>query len=361
MALSIITLGADIATLAVTIKELPSANSPSFSVTLGTGVSPGQINTCDDCGGSVPHVHIWDKYGTGYGAVSGGKAKIKPGAMATVNVPVSPNNDMASAAQPEYVLLDMSGDDAICLTHVVATGNAAQWTWFGDMGAKCDADWYYSNKIVGDGTYTPKCVWLDKNHSKGLRYAGLGLHMPDFSSSEQGRAEEYQNDLDTLCKSTPRMKFYPTMPDDGLPPFFKPPLATNADGSDKDPNRVKDKASSRVRRFEDVGRTELQKRSDSNSQPGHLIISGHEGHSGTELCGSEGSYGPDFVSTVDNTYCDMSTKTSWPLCGSNGIKEQCFDLATHSMQYSPHMKARRDDGSPAGTTYHTVETWSVTG
>ncbi len=285
-----------------------------------------------------------------------GKAKIAGGTVSTIQVNRGTGQDDPSM-QPEYVMLTMDNDDAICLTHVIASGNSAQWTWFGDLGYKCGADWYASNYKVGDGTYTPRCVWLDRNDSNTLRYAALALHMPDFAGDEQGKVKEYQSDPDTLCKSTRRMKFYPSMPDDGTPPFFLPPLNYTTDGADVDFNHVKDQPKSRVRRFEDEENSVLQKRGTSNPQPGHLVISGLDAHSANELCESGSSYGPDFVSTVENTYCDMSAKKSWPLCDQNGITERCFDLQKQTMRVPAGGKMRRGQAVAGAKKYATSEKW----
>jgi len=304
---------------------------------------------CGDCGGDVPHVAVWDEFGNGYGEVVPKKGdKIKLGGSKTFQVPRSPGID-ESSQQPEYVMLTMDGDNAICFTHIIASGHSAQWTWFGDLGYKCCVDWYNNHFKFGDGTYVPKCVWLDKNHSDKLHFSGMALHMPDVAGSEQGKVNEYQKDPDTLCKSTRRMGFFPSMPDYGEPLMFLPPLNYTTDGADLDFNWVKDKVKSRARRSEEQGNSLLRRRGTSNPQLRHLVVSGHEGHSAKDLCDSGSSYGPDFVSTVENTYCDMSAKKAWPLCDRNGVKDNCFDLQKQTMRKGGKM--RRDQGNPEAKKY----------
>ena len=55
-------------------------------------------------------------------------------------------------------MLTMNERDAICVSMITASGNGAEWTWLGDMGKTCGADWFPSNFKIGDGTYTPDCV-----------------------------------------------------------------------------------------------------------------------------------------------------------------------------------------------------------
>ena len=358
MALSVITFGVDIATAVMTFGSLKEKAAPAISVQLGIGRgrSSTGADICGDCGGDTPFVAVWDEYGVGVGSVKPKKGdKMKEGETHDISVPQWSANDQAGE-QPSYVMINTDRDDGFCLSYVVASGNGAQWTWLGDLGYKCGAPWYNSNQVEGDGTYTPKCMWLDKNHSDGLKYSGLSLHMKDFAGDEKGKADEYQSDPDTLCKSSRRMAFFTSMPDDGKPGMFLPALNYTSDGADVDWNYVKDKPKSRVRRGEEMERAMLQPR-DSNPQPGHLVVSSLEYHSGAELCNSATSYGPDFVSTAEKTYCDMSAKKAWPLCDQNSVTQNCFDLAKKVLRGPADGKVQRDQVPPPAKNYVTTEKW----
>jgi hypothetical protein len=50
-------------------------------------------------------------------------------------------------------------------------------------------------------------------------------------------------------------------------------------------------------------------------------------HSAVDVCESETSVGPDFVSMVDRMYCDMGKKELLPLCVP-GLLGKCFSLET---------------------------------
>lgn len=364
MALSIITVAADVTSLTLSIKDKAdkSASAVTVQIGVGQGLSFRGDTICTDCGGSQFHIEIWNEFGVGYGEATPKKgANIAAGAAPIISVSPGPYVDNPSSQQPEYVMLTMENDDGICLSYVIASGNSAQWTLFGDLGYKCGADWYNSNQKVGDGTYTPKCVWLDKNHSNGLHYSGLALHMPDFAGDEQGKIDEYQEDPDTLCKSTRRMGFFPSMPDDGLPPFFLPPLNYTSTGADVDFNYVKDRPNSRIRRGElQQADSRLQRRDTSNPRPGHLIVSDNESPSAHELCESESSFGPDFVSTIEDTYCDMSAKKAYPLCDQSSVKEDCFDLDEQALRGSAGLRMQRGQGVPKSKKYVTTEHWEGT-
>ena len=356
MALAILTAGADITSLAITISDLTKQSDAQKQTSIQLGI--GGSNSADPSstlGGNVPHVALWDKDGHRIGQHSpSSHDKMKANTVTSLTIS-NKQSETPDQVQPEYLMLSMNDDDAICLAYVVATGNSAQWTWFGDLGYKCGADWYNSDYIVGDGTYTPKCVWLDYNHSNALRFNGLSLHMPDFAADEQGKVTEYQDNLDTLCKSTPRMKFWPQiLPDDGIP-FHD--WQYNDDGSDKDPASVIDQSGSKSRR--DQQRPRANNSTTSTPSPEHLVVSGHPGHSAKELCESATSYGADFVSTVEGFYCDMEVKHAWPLCDAT-ISTTCFDMTSRSVRGSNTNVHVRDSTSRAiipSKSYKTFETW----
>ncbi|KAL1866689.1 hypothetical protein Daus18300_006633 [Diaporthe australafricana] len=66
-----------------------------------------------------------------------------------------------------------------------------------------------------------------------------------------------------------------------------------------------------------------------------LVVSTKRSHSSTatELCDSETSFGPDFVSTEEGLFCSMSQKKTFPLCNRNGEADAstCFDLDANEL------------------------------
>jgi hypothetical protein len=164
--------------------------------------------------------------------------------------------------QPEYISVVMKETDAICISYIFVSGNGAQWVWYGDLGWTCGADWYHNYFMVGGGTYAPRCVWIDQDHPNGLRFQGLSLHMPDFQSTDD-RITEYNNNPDTLCKSSPRMKFWPSIVPDTVIPFFNPVLEYTDGGADLDPSAVIDQS-----KRSSVISSRPFKRDNGNNRPG---------------------------------------------------------------------------------------------
>ncbi|KAL8705965.1 MAG: hypothetical protein Q9201_000959 [Fulgogasparrea decipioides] len=372
------------------------------SVKIGSGLQLAN-ETDFGTGGNTPNIALWDGQGHRigrYGALN--DEKILDG---TISDNIKVQHDDTEPAnlrkKPEYMLLSMNHDDAICINFISVTDpNDDKQAWYGDVGFSCGANWYQSRYPIGEKNYMPRCTWLDKNHSKNLKHRGIGIHLPDFAASDE-RAKQYQDVHDSMCKSQPRFWLYPDIkPDDTIPVFF-PPLDYNSDLTDKDTEKVinnKGYPAGNPKMVIPPG-SHKHKRSSLEPEPpvrrrwtnppdsqfqGELVMSSHESHSAKELCEHDNSAGPDFVSFHENVFCDMSTKKMWPLCASpEKTKEQqaaqsgdpiqevqvkqepaedkgqqvqfaCFDTETKSMRGAgPH---KRDSSIPV-KQYHKAEHW----
>lgn len=61
-----------------------------------------------------------------------------------------------------------------------------------------------------------------------------------------------------------------------------------------------------------------------------LIKSTSDHHTATELCESDTSFGPDFVSIKERRFCDMKARTVYPLC-SVKVTVECFDNVANKL------------------------------
>jgi hypothetical protein len=95
----------------------------------------------------------------------------------------------------------------------------------------------------------------------------------------------------------------------------------------------------------------MQRRPLSRSQESaeRLIVSSSHHHSAVEICESPSSRGSDFVSTVEGLFCDMATKTLYPLCGGN-VETECFDVKSHELKFT-----RRD--AAVRWRYQSISRW----
>ncbi len=62
-----------------------------------------------------------------------------------------------------------------------------------------------------------------------------------------------------------------------------------------------------------------------------MVVSEHKAHTGSELCKSPFTAGPDFASTKEGIFCDMCARELWLLC-SEGVPTGSFDMDLKAMR-----------------------------
>ncbi|KAI8662882.1 hypothetical protein NCS56_01093000 [Fusarium sp. Ph1] len=77
-----------------------------------------------------------------------------------------------------------------------------------------------------------------------------------------------------------------------------------------------------------------------NTSGTRVVITKEAGYNTTELCTSETSWGPDFVSLDEGLYCDMGSRELWPVCREDKDVIPCFDVETIKIEYGD--KVERD-------------------
>ncbi len=318
------------------VSELSDHCNPQkqASVTIVTG-------DAGNAGGSIPYIAIWDKWGHRFGQYKGdhnGHIDAEYAMTFTIN----PDQHGGKPAQPEYVSIVMQENDAICVSAVIAMGDAAQWTWTGDVGYTCGAQWYNSQFSIGASNSPPRCVWIDADNTNGIVAKGISMHIRDFTS-DPGLLDQYKKDQRRLCQNSARMTFQPEpITPDSIIPLFNPPLdyATGG-GALLKPNQGIDRHTRGYpdgtnMKIHDTGRKHARDTTphagiDKNNKPCHLIISNINGHSAKDLCEHPNSLGADFVSTAEHIFCDMETGKWWPLCDATH-SDRCFDLEHQTMR-----------------------------
>lgn len=339
------------------IKQKADAKYTSTNVQIVAG------HGSSDAGGTIPDVALWDVNGARIGQwASKGKklaAGDSTGDKKDTQISILEKQGV-NDGQPHYVLLTMTNDDAICISQVVVDGHNVQWSWMGDVAYTCGADWYQSDYPAGNDNYMPKCGWIDKNHSDGLNYVAMSMHMPDFNP-DSGLVKEYNTHKENLCESLARYDRIKDFEkgfdaDNYIPAFFKPALAYNGDGSDKDVKAIFKPGRTHSKR--DTTDTPVNATMNGSiNRPGHVVISEHKAHSAVELCDSSTSRGPSFAAIHENRYCDMSTKTHYPLC-SQDVSTGCFDADNKRLLSQPRRRHARDlETRDIQKQYVTSETW----
>lgn len=320
---------------------LPQHDAHQTIVRVGVGMSS---NSNDETKGNTPGIHLWDIMGRSVGSTYGSPDILKDGEFSDISIPF---DDGVGRVPSEYISVVNGGDDALCIAYLALTQpDGTKKVWWGDVGKRCDADWYASELKTGDDDYKPACIWIDRDGSNGLHFQGFGLHINDFAATQE-RANQYNSSKDLMCKSDPRFKMYEKMDSTTLIPTFQPPLEyTTKTLTDVDPAAVMDQKRWVLAKLPPEGPPDLppveEKRNDKPSpspspspDPStalrRLIISSSKHHSAQELCDSASSRGPDFISTKEGIFCDMEHKKAYPLCGPQQ-SSGCFDQKTHSIK-----------------------------
>ncbi|KAF2823854.1 hypothetical protein CC86DRAFT_408874 [Ophiobolus disseminans] len=264
--------------------------------------------------------------------------------------------------QPQYLKV-AAGNDGICISVIIAQGNSASYTWTGDMGQHCGAQWYESNFKFGNSNIPPKCVWLDGDHTNGIVASAITLHMPDFNGALLNQYNETSPHYDPpeigfrrLCTNTARMTFHQTFTSGDWPFFENHTLKYNelgelvyADqGVDRSQGAYPDKVTlpwlKDKKQKREHGR-HFKRNYISNPYPERLTISHIASHSARMLCESDASRGADFVAINDEEklFCDMSEKRIIDVCDDEHTTA-CFDLEKKEMR-DVGAKVRKRDSS----------------
>lgn len=279
----------------------PESSSPTATsyIRIGVGLNGNfDGHTLSDSQGAVKGVRVYNENQHLIGKGKG-NGVIPSGGYQDITV----DQSQGQGQQPTYLQLN-AGKDALCMAYITQ-----QWpdntkrAWSGDMGRECGRDWAYSNIIIDDSGYKPDCTWLDQDHSNGIWAAAIQIHMEDFNNITQNTGR----DPNFFCS-------YPALL------FENDNYQTGAgDNFWTTKRRVK-------QRDTPIKRTRPRSAAMSSS----IISSPDPSHSAVKLCESDTSYGPDFVSLSEGIFCDMATKTHWPLC-TKSVADNCYEWDSHTL------------------------------
>ncbi|KAJ4326676.1 hypothetical protein N0V84_002902 [Fusarium piperis] len=186
-----------------------------------------------------------------------------------------------SSQQATYVSLHAT-NDAVCIAYVAIT-------WVG-------------------GDSQPTCTWIDGDGTNGLVAKSISIHFPTFAHEPN---KPYSKDPKSYC---------------GIQGFLG--------YQDFDMRRPVPVPNNRKRT---IG---PQRRNTSGTQ---VVVSEKAGYNTTELCTSETSWGPDFVSLDEGLYCDMDSRELLLVCHDDKDVVPCFDAKTMKIEYGD--KVERDASS----------------
>ena len=257
-----------------------------------------------------------------------------------IDILVEQDRYYANGQQAPFLQL-LGRKDAICIAFITQQwADGRQLGWLGDTGRACGRPWYHSNIIMGDTDHSPDCTWLDENHTGGPEVpVAMQINMIAYNNA----TEKYNHDVDFYCSSDAIMfktKFDKTWDPDGKV-LWNPQMATKGDnGARSLPDTTADN---------ELPSHHTKVRRSGSSVFAHLIASHMSHHSAIKLCEDDLSHGPDFVSLVENVFCDMALKEYYPLCERKSDKVDCYDFETHNLMTA---------GGAVARNYSHVETWT---
>lgn len=340
-------------------QMIPDTSYLDTVVTIGVGGGDDKADTKGD----RPGIRLFDEYGRDIGERRGNNYKtLKDGTTSDPNrnvIKIKASEKIGSK-QATYISVSKGGDDALCISYIsVKWPDKGTQMWTGDIGYQCGGHWYPSNTIVaGTNSYKSKCTWIDGNASNGITTQGMGIHLIDFVANKF-TAEAFAQNQSLLCDSKPRFHLYDYLTSDYYLPVFDPPLQYDDNHVDLDPEKVlvPGKAQGKQPPENKKDRHKRAQLAKRNTFPGKLVTSVQPAHSAKELCESDMSFGPDFVSYHEGLFCDMSEKQLWPVC-QEASETDCFDNDTRTMR-APSLSGRDvQSGAPVPTKdYHSIEDW----
>lgn len=191
--------------------------------------------------------------------------------------------------------------------------------------------------IPGTGGYSPDCFWIDANGDQPVKAFQVNwVDMKADDPSLQGQ------NASRFCDS-PSFQTYTN--DDQTSIVYWTPTNPKARWISERSvsNSAKAPSTQRTRQMDG----KQTRRSFSERFGNVLVVDDLPEHTATSLCESATSSGPDFVNPDDGVFCDMKTKTMYPLCnntlaegsrsGINATSVPCFDLRSQTLSEFKHV------------------------
>lgn len=202
------------------------------------------------------------------------------------------------------------------------------WGWTGDIGAACGQAWHYGTRQHGTtksgDPYFPKCTWMDTDGGVDIdkdpvsitnRQMKINIMAYGGAAADKG--------LDYYCGATIFTH------DNADPIAGMPPQGPVCPGCTRKKRRLEPDHSEPSTNTTFAEQKLPRPRSARSAS--ELIVNSRPQQSAIRLCRSPTSRGSDFASTDEGIFCDMETKTLYPLC-SGEIQAGCFDLQADELQ-----------------------------
>ncbi|KAF2103365.1 hypothetical protein NA57DRAFT_52888 [Rhizodiscina lignyota] len=248
------------------------------------------------------------------------KFSLQAGGTTDVTLSTAGGKDMS------YIQI-VGGDNGVCISWFTATWpDGSQYIFPGDWFYICKVkdlfgspwnEWYYGNRQAGQfkpGTdaqskrpWFPYCGWLDNDHTCGHR---IGTIIVDV--------DYVQTVLNQNVEDTCLHHIWWGVD----PAHFVNPSGVPGNGIIS-PGPIKNIPPG------GPGTKSCTKKRAAEKKDIRLVRSDIWSHNATDLCMSDHSRGPDFVSLVEGMYCDMDTRKLTPLCHGSALRTASASMKTN--------------------------------
>ena len=347
------------------LENWHSVPSTTNQVNIGVGMYEGGAQ--DDFGGDGIEISGFTNQGTYVGQ---GKMPDMDQGHAYV-ASLDSEGSTVGDVQAWQLTLTAGGSNAVCISYVELVWQGAINSGFaGTWGQMCGQDWFYSSSTWGETEdkrpYRPACFWLDAADKHGKKDHPGQQMWANMESLISGASVPGSNtSTDTFC-NIDVMKFSST--DNGYSKSPAVPAGLNKDEegngqpmrrrlrrSPPPPTPSSTALTSHAVPSSNVAQTQKVVFMSSNGTQAQLVVSDIQTHSATMLCNHPQSRGPDFISSMENVFCDMSAKMFYPLC-DDGKAKDCFSLNKRGKRMSrrDHTTGQMD---AFHRDYHDVQHW----
>ena len=235
----------------------------------------------------------------------------------------------------------------------------------GDIIKHCfpQASTYPSSHYIGFDQHQPPCFWLDRDRNEGLfrtNAQGISFHLPSLWATQE-RAEEYTRNRDMLCRVPNRLTMHEKLRVESQIQAWSAPLPFYANKTDiyttfTQLNELPTKWTESMWDSKyglggqwprDVDQPQDNSTFPSEVESGPTVatdassaVAAREArfaatvarqrttqYSARDVCEDPHSYGPNFLSDHDGLFCEITTRTLFPVCAEKDEEDRaCYDI-----------------------------------
>jgi hypothetical protein len=167
----------------------PNSNPKFANVRISIGQIANLSDTQRSLGGDAPGIALFDAIAEYVGSEAG---HTKNDIQGTEHIDKGTSRDYSieTPLAPEFISVVAGGSDGACIHAVTMEANGLSFSWTGDIGKACGAEWYPQKNAIDSTPNRPACIWIDTNGDSGHVWKGFNIHLPSFSAEAEIQQKE---------------------------------------------------------------------------------------------------------------------------------------------------------------------------